>query len=128
MFTVDGHTPRARRWLAENPDRLILSDWTLTEFSSAVAVGMRATRLTAADAARAEAALSIWLGRAPPILSVEPMDVREARRFIRAISRPLRAGDALHLAIAQRMGCSVATFDTGMRAAAEAIGLATEAV
>jgi predicted nucleic acid-binding protein len=128
MFTADDHTPRTRSWLAGVQGPMALSDWTVTEFSSALAVGLRVGRLTASEVASAEDALDTWLGRSSPPLTLAPQDVREARRFIRSIGVPLRAGDALHLALARRAGLSVATLDLGMRRAAEHIGLAVAAI
>jgi len=35
----------------------------------------------------------------------------------------LRAPDAIHLAVADRLGATIATFDRGLAAAAEALGI-----
>jgi uncharacterized protein len=126
MFTVDGHTPRASEWLRLAHDRLHLSDWTLTEFSSAIAVGVRTARLTIGDRDAAEEALRSWLStqRAPELVRSD--DVRAARALLRATTLPLRAGDALHLAIAQRIGHAIVSFDRRMCEAATDLGIAVE--
>jgi len=126
MFTVDAHRQRLSLWLASVTGRLTLSDWTLTEFSSALAVGRRIGRLNHAESEAVEAALESWLHSEPPALAVDAVDIRTARRFIRSTTLPLRAGDALHLAIASRAGCSIATFDNAMRRAATDLGVPAE--
>jgi predicted nucleic acid-binding protein len=122
MFTVDGHTPRVLRWLAGGQERTTLSDWTLAEFSSAIAIGLRAGRLTAAERDRAELAVERWtIGR--PVLNVVVQDIATARQFVRSTTRPLRAPDALHLALVARLGLALVSFDVGMRAAAADLGI-----
>ena len=126
MFTTDAHTSRASRFLALVSDRIALSDWVATEFSSALAIGTRVGRLTSDEREAAELAFQSWRDRAPFTSAVEPIDVRVARDLLKTTTRPLRAGDALHVAIARRLGCSLATFDVGMRAAAVDLGVLVE--
>jgi predicted nucleic acid-binding protein len=126
MFTTDAHTPRAATFLARAKDRLALSDWVATEFTSALAIGIRIGRLTAYEREAAESAFQSWHDREPFAFAVEPNDIRVARSLIRLTAHPLRAGDALHIAIAQRMGCSLGTFDAGMRDAAIDLGMQAE--
>jgi hypothetical protein len=51
---------------------------------------------------------------------------RILKRLMNQTGAPLRASEALHLAIARRTGHTLATFDSGMRRAAEDIGLPVE--
>jgi hypothetical protein len=125
MFSIDANSPRAQALLASIDSDLSCSDWCLAEFTSALAIGMRVGRLTTADRDAAEASLGTWLavnGRAEP---VQPDDIRVGRSLIRATRLPLRASDALHLAIAQRLGDAVATFDIEMARAAIDLGMPT---
>jgi predicted nucleic acid-binding protein len=126
MLTVDDNTRAATAWLSSAPRRLSLSDWSVTEFSSALALGVRTGRLTQADRTAAEVALRSRLDVDRQVEAVVADDVRTARALILATGLPLRAGDALHLAIAQRLGDAVATFDARMREAAVDLGLRVE--
>jgi predicted nucleic acid-binding protein len=126
MFVTDAHTLRAQAWLPNAADRLTLSDWTLTEFTSALGTVHRVGRMTAAERDAAERALDQWVQRRSGVLAVSPEDVRRARDLMRSTAEPLRAPDALHLAIVQRSGASLASFDGGMRRAAADLGLVLE--
>ena len=125
LFVVDAHTQRATAWLRRDED-IAFSDWTLAEFSSVIATANRAGRVPSAMRAAAEQGLDRWVVRRGDALAVMTEDVRQARTLINSTSEPLRAGDALHLAITQRLGCSIATFDNAMRRAATDLGLLVE--
>jgi uncharacterized protein len=128
QFMIDVHTPRLMGWLAGAQDRIVLSEWTLAEFSSALAVAQRMGRLSSDQRQRIDLTVDAWLVDRKPPYAVLTGDGLEARRFIRGSVRPLRAGDALHLAIAQRLGFSIVTFDNRMAAAATDLGIPVEDV
>lgn len=56
-------------------------------------------------------------------VEIEPADFRTAAVLMESPS-PLRAGDALHLAIARRLGARLASIDRRLCVATEALGLA----
>lgn len=120
LFQTDKHTERASVWIA-GVDAFVMSSWTLTEFSSALAVKTRMRNLRDRDRREFELQLDQWL-RGRVVLSVLDGDMVEARRLVRNDVR-LRAPDALHLALATRHGCSLATLDEDMAKVATDIGL-----
>jgi hypothetical protein len=126
MFTVDAHTSLASSWLVSTKGDLVTSDWGLAEFTSALSLGVRVGRLTASERSAAESAIEAWLNVDMPALAVQPGDIRQARGLIKATTAPLRTGDALHLAVAARLGCSIATFDIHMAEAAVDFGIVVE--
>nr|WP_314529337.1 type II toxin-antitoxin system VapC family toxin [uncultured Brevundimonas sp.] len=120
LFQTDKHTERASVWIA-GVDDFVMSSWTVTEFSSALAVRTRMRNLLDKERREFELQLDQWLsGRV--VLSVIDNDMLEARRLVRNDVR-LRAPDGLHLALAVRHGCSLATLDEDMAAVARDIGL-----
>jgi predicted nucleic acid-binding protein len=54
---------------------------------------------------------------------VRPSDLALADRFVRDRRTKLRAPDALHIAICQRIGAELLTFDVAMSEAAGLLGL-----
>jgi hypothetical protein len=128
LFTTDVNSPRASAWLTSAPRDLALSEWTLTEFSSALAVMERASRMSANERLNAEAVFDGWLSRQRPPYPLAGGDAVVARGFIRAVARPLRAGDALHLALVHRLNVALGTFDIRMASAATDLGIAVEAI
>lgn len=119
-FRTDDFSDATLDWLATNPP-FILSHWTLTEFSSAVGILMRQNYVSNADRMTVETDLDGWL-KGRPLCDVSGDDVRAARALVRD-SETLRAGDALHLAVVVRHRLSLATFDRGMAAEAQRLGL-----
>lgn len=120
LFHNDKHTERASVWIA-GVDAFVMSSWALTEFSSALAVKARMRNLTDRGRREFELQLDQWLG-SRVVLPVDDSDMAEARRLVRNEVR-LRAPDALHLALAARHGCGLATLDEDMAAVARDIGL-----
>jgi predicted nucleic acid-binding protein len=126
LFATDIHTPRIRGLIARTPDGVVASEWSLAEFTSALAIGVRTTALQTSERDQAEATLDAWLARQGPAISLEPGDAEFARRLIRSSLRPLRGADALHLAIVQRGGFSLVSFDRRMCEAAVDLGIPVE--
>jgi len=120
FFIRDDHALKARAWAATGA-RMVVSDWTATEFTSALSHQVRAGNLTDAERTRAELAFDRWKSRAV-VLEVGRSRFEEARLLMRT-HRRLRAPDALHLAIAISAGLDLATADHDMRDAAVAEGI-----
>lgn len=120
-FTNDDHTPRARAWLAGRPS-LIVSGWALTEFAAVVRRQARLGRLSRQGVADAEALLGRLTADPAAFRPVLANDIVAAHCLVRD-HEPLQAPDALHLAIAIRLQCPIATLDQGLSAAAVAAGL-----
>lgn len=100
----------------------MISAWTLTEMAS---IGGIKQRTGAIDAETRQQALSNFQRFASTHLGmteIEPVDFRTAAVFIETPTA-LRAGDALHLAVARRLGARVASLDMRMCAAAKVLGL-----
>jgi uncharacterized protein len=69
-----------------------------------------------------------WRDQLTDIEPVDPGDIRVAAAIIRRLDLNVRAPDAINLAIAQRLGASVATFDRRLADNARALGIAVAAV
>lgn len=122
FFISDVHATVTRTWAATAP-AVVLSDWTLTEFTSALSHLVRARILSDRERNIAEMAFDRWAEQGT-VLEVHRERFQEARMLMRRHPR-LRAPDALHLAIARQAGLAVATLDHDMREAAMIEGMDT---
>ena len=121
VFTTDAHSQRADTLLRETLAEMIVSDFAKAEFASVVMRGQRVGAFTASETDSAFAALDGWAKAAP--VQISPEDMPAAIGFIRRSDTILRAPDAIHLAIAKRLGASLATFDNNMAKAAALVGV-----
>ena len=114
----------AATWIeGRSQDDLAVSGWVMTEVASALAMKFRMGVLSRG---RRDAAEHVWRRTAigMTIVEVVAADFDRAVTLVDAGPHGLRAGDALHVAIAQRRGFSLATFDRGMIDAARAVNVA----
>jgi uncharacterized protein len=110
-------------WLAEwDMDLAASSAWAHAEFYSASQVKLRNKGATQAGINRASKVFESAYTMAHALRVVEA-DFEHASQLCRTLKK-MRAGDALHLAIAMRHGCAaLASLDKDMNIAAKAAGL-----
>ena len=110
--------------LIEDPDRdVVISEFCVAEVSSAIS---RLLRMRMQSLNRAElllAALDRWVDVAADRTEVDAGDFSRATELVRAFNLKLRAPDALHLAITERLDARLITLDQTLAAAARAIGV-----
>jgi predicted nucleic acid-binding protein len=120
-------TARAQEWLeAHGRSTLLTSDWTITEASSAVALRLRAGTIGLEERAGFLAQFHRLMAESFRLVPVTGGHFRTAARFVDNHALGLRAGDALHLAVAADIGAMVGTLDRRMAAAASALGVLAE--
>lgn len=102
-----------------------ISYWTLAEFSSAVAFKLRSGQVDEKTAATARRLFEALIASRLTVLDVLREDFVNAAQLCETTPAPgLRTSDALHLAIAQRLGLSLVCFDQALISACRLHGTA----
>lgn len=108
--------------LAAFPDPIVISPWVLAETQSALSLKVRTGALSGSDASAARVRVT-QVASAYRVEAVVGADFEKAAEFLSTLTSPLRAADALHVALCERIGAELLTFDIEMAAAASEIGL-----
>lgn len=117
-------TAAVRDWLEHDADsEKFISEWTLTEFHSALSLKLRTGQISGETKGEAE---EIFRQAQGTILDLVPVSSADFMRAAELAGNPnlwLRAGDALNLAIAERADAVMCTIDKRLFEAAEQIGM-----
>jgi len=125
-LTNEAETARMQAWLAaQPPDELTISDWVVTEFSSALSIKLRTGQLQPAHRADALAMFTRLTADSFTLLPISGLQFRTAARYADQYTLGLRAGDALHLAICADHGATLCTLDRRLGEAGAALGVKT---
>ena len=123
-LTNEVDTALSQTWLArQETSELTISDWTMTEFASALAIKLLTGALGVDHRAAALSAFTRLCVDSFRTLPVAREDFRTAVRFADQSELNLRAGDALHLAICANHGASLCTLDRRLAQAAPRVGV-----
>ena len=111
-------------WIETSGERLIVSEWAIAEFSSATAIKVRTGGIAPATAKQARARFLNFAQDHCLIAVPQRAEFRRAAELAGDANLKLRAGDALHLAIAEAgKAQGILCLDEIMGAGAKTIGL-----
>ncbi len=127
LFFNEAGTAAARLAIAREPS-VWISHWTLAEFSSATAFKLRTGQIEEKTAATALGLFGELVASRLTVVDVLREDFGAAGHLCQATPAPgLRTPDALHLAIALRLGLPLVTFDNALTSACRLHGVAHRA-
>lgn len=111
-------------WLETSGQRLVVSEWSITEFSSAAAIKVRTGEIAPVLAKQARTRFLEFAENHCSIAVPQRAEFRRAAQLAGDVSLKLRAGDALHLAIAEASKAEgILCLDETMAAGAKTMGL-----
>jgi uncharacterized protein len=122
LLIPDPLTPKATAAVAKLADSLVVSDLAALEVASTVARKVRDGALSAKGGRAALANFDTWTGAAER-LGLDASDISTADAIVRRFDINLHGSDALHVAMALRIGASLLTLDGKMRTNAKKLGL-----
>ena len=106
-------------------DTLILSDWILTEFASALSVKVRRGEIEQKQAQATWKHFESFCQSGLRLVPVSRQAFGQAEQLVRNVPGGLRSGDSLHLAVAIEAGAaSIANADANLAKNAKSMGLA----
>jgi len=113
------------RWLINQGDQTLwISHWVLLEVAGVIATCVRRGQLTAEQAQTIGSEFESFRQERLTLIEPRGTDFLQARQWLeRCLHLPLRSGDALHLALAQRQQLTVVSADRALSRCAESLGL-----
>lgn len=124
LLVPDAHTTAIRGFFRTGRPEAAVSSFGLAEFGATLGNKVRRQELSPSGAGLVFAALEGWTDGILTILDIDPADHHAAAALVRRFDLGLRAPDALHLALCQRLALPILTFDARQAAAARALGIA----
>ena len=105
FFVAERKSPVVRGWLGSaRTQDLTISEWTRTEFASAIGNRVRSRHVGRLEALNILQTFGHMADNSLSVIVPDPDDFRLACRYMEKFELGLRAGDALHLAIAMNHG------------------------
>ena len=115
----------SERWLINQGDQTLwISHWVLLEVAGVIATCVRRGQLTAEQAQTIGSEFESFRQERLTLIEPRGTDFLQARQWLeRCLHLPLRSGDALHLALAQRQQLTVVSADRALARCAESLEL-----
>ena len=124
VFIRESKSEAVIAWLESSGERLAISEWSLVEFASAAAIKVRTGQAAANLAKQATARARAFALKHCTVAVPGREEFRHAAELAGDGALKLRAGDALHLAIAESLGArGILCFDDAMIESARSLGM-----
>jgi hypothetical protein len=129
LFIREPKSEAVVAWIESSGERLAISEWSLVEFASAAAIKVRTGQATANLARQATTRVHEFADKHCMVAVPGREEFRRAAEWVGDAALKLRAGDALHLAIASSLGVQgILCLDEAMVESAKSLGMGVVAV
>lgn len=124
VFIREAKSEAVIAWLESSGERLAISEWSLVEFASAAAIKVRTGQTAASLAKQAAARFQGFAQKHCTVAVPGRAEFRRAAEMAADQDLKLRAGDALHLAIAGSLNVQgILSLDDAMTESARSLGM-----
>jgi len=124
VFIREAKSEAVIGWLESSGERLAISEWSLVEFASAAAIKVRTGQVAPNLAKQSTARVREFARKHCTVAVPGREEFRRAAELTGDGSLKLRAGDALHLAIAESLGAQgMLCLDEVMSSSAKSLGM-----
>ena len=129
MFIREPKTQAVLAWLESAGEPVAVSDWALVEFASAASMKVRSRTVTAKFASGAIEQAHSFVRACCSVATPRHEEFQRAGELAGDSSGGLRAGDALHIAIAESMNArAILCLDDALAKGARALGMTVVSV
>ena len=118
LIVTDSHTDKADAWYRQTTLAPVISSLVKLEFAATISRYLRINRLTEPAAEQALDLFDRWVVEETHCVEIAFDDMSRADRIVRNFTTKLAGPDAIHLALAIKLGLPIATFDDRLAAAA----------
>ena len=124
VFIQESKSGAVIDWIESSAERLAISEWSLVEFASAAAIKVRTGRTAANLAKQANTRVHEFARKHCTVAVPGRAEFRRAAELAGDDTLKLRAGDALHLAIAASLSVrGILCLDDAMAISAKLLGM-----
>jgi predicted nucleic acid-binding protein len=124
VFIREPKSEAVMAWLESSGERLAISEWSLVEFASAAAIKVRTGRVAASLVKQASTRVREFAQKHCTVAVPGREEFRRAAELAADDTLKLRAGDALHLAIAASLSAQgILCLDDAMIESARSLGM-----
>ena len=129
LFIREPKSEAVIAWIESSGERLAISEWSLVEFASAAAIKVRTGQATATLVKQAATRVHEFAEKHCTVAVPGREEFRRAAEWAGDDALKLRAGDALHLAIASSLSAQgILCLDDAMIESARSLGMRVVAI
>lgn len=125
LLSPDANTPRAQAAVGKRLPQVVVSDFGGAEFASAISRRVRMREIPAAEGRSILSDYDRWIAATAEVERILPTDVALCASYLRRLDLPVRTPDALHIALASRLGAAILSLDKQLLSSAAKLGVST---